>query len=264
MSETTPLDAAHAAMQAAPEDDAARLRFYERLGDCELFLLLTEEARGENLSPELFEVADGRFVLAFDRADRLAQFAARPAPYAVLSGRALARMLADPGLGLGLNLDVAPSSILIPPEAMTWLAATLDNAPQEVTSGIRSVATPTGLPQSVLSALGDKLAMAAGLGRAAYLSDVTYADGSRGHLLGFIDAPERAQGALAQAVTEALTFSNIEAGALDVGFFASGDAIAGPLAQHGLRFDLPRVPDGEPAPARTAPGSDPDRPPILR
>ena len=36
----TPLDLAFAAMQAAPDEDAPRLRFYERLADAELFLLL--------------------------------------------------------------------------------------------------------------------------------------------------------------------------------------------------------------------------------
>ena len=41
MTELTPLDTAHDAMQAAPEDDRARLRFYERLADSELFLMLT-------------------------------------------------------------------------------------------------------------------------------------------------------------------------------------------------------------------------------
>ena len=36
MTETTRLDAAHAAMEAAPDDGAARLRFYERLADGDL------------------------------------------------------------------------------------------------------------------------------------------------------------------------------------------------------------------------------------
>ena len=44
MTEITPLDSAHAAMQAAPDDDTARLRFYERLADGELFVLLSQEA----------------------------------------------------------------------------------------------------------------------------------------------------------------------------------------------------------------------------
>ena len=112
MTETTRLDAAHAAMEAAPDDGAARLRFYERLADGELFLMLAEEAQGENLSPEVFDLSDGRFVLAFDREERLADFAEGSAPYAVLSGRGLAAMLAGQGIGLAVNPG-ALSSILI-------------------------------------------------------------------------------------------------------------------------------------------------------
>ena len=48
----TPLDAAYEAMVAAPDgDDAPRLRFYERLADGEMVLLLEEEAQGEKLIP---------------------------------------------------------------------------------------------------------------------------------------------------------------------------------------------------------------------
>jgi len=47
-----------------------------------------------------------------------------------------------------------------------------------------------------------------------------------------------------------------------VAFFASSDPIAASLARVGLRFDLPEA--EKPAPAPTAPGRDPDAPPILR
>ena len=120
----TPLDHAHAAMQADLGDDAARLRFYERLADGELFLLLKEEAVGESLNLELFELDKDAFVLVFDREDRLAAFAEGPAPYGALPGRVIAEMLAGQNIGLGVNLGVAPSSILIPAEAMSWLAET--------------------------------------------------------------------------------------------------------------------------------------------
>lgn len=262
MTETTALDTAHAAMEQSGED-AARLRFFERIGDSELFLLLTEEAQGETLSPEIFDVADGRFVLVFDRETRLAQFAGRTVPYAAMSGRALAQMLADQGIGLGLNLDVGPSSMLIPAEAVAWLAATLDHGPKEVTSHIETMQPPTGLPEALLTALDAKLAMATGLAQAAYLVGVTYGDGGRGHLFAFVDVRDGAETALAQAANEALTFSGIEAGAMDVGFFAATDPMAARLAKHGLRFDLPQ-PAADHDAVRAAPGSDPDRPPILR
>lgn len=262
MTETTVLDAAHAAMEATPEDDAARLRFFERLADSELFLMLTEEARDENISPELFDVADGRFVLAFDLEERLARFAGRSVPYVALSGRVLSSMLSGQGIGLGLNLETAPSSMLIPAEALGWLAETLRHGPKEVQQKVAEFLPPTGLPDVLLTALDTKLATAAGLASSAFLAGTRTDDGGQGHLLGFIDAVEDAQSALARAVSEALTFSGIEAGALDVGFFAADTPTASALAKVGLRFDLPQpLP---PSVERAAPGSDPESPPILK
>ena len=89
----TPLDRAHRALEDAPQDEAARLHFFERLADGELFLLLAEEAADESLHPEVFQLSDGAYVLAFDREERLGAFLGRPAAYAALSGRALAAML---------------------------------------------------------------------------------------------------------------------------------------------------------------------------
>ena len=89
-----------------------------------------------------------------------------------------------------------------------------------------------------------------------------YTGGITGHLLGFVGALPDAQGALAQAAGEALTFSGIEAGAMDVGFFDANDPITPRLARVGLRFDLP-----QPAIVDQvefgAPGSDPAKPPKL-
>lgn len=263
MTETTPLDRAHAAMEAAPGEDAARLRFYERLADSELFLMLAAEPRGTDVEPEVFEVADGRFVLAFDREERLSGFAGQPAPYAALSGRRLARMLAAQGLGLGLNLEVAPSSTLIPDTAIDWLDRTLGHAPEDIEVRVRELHPPAGLPEALVSGLDTKLAMAAGLAAEAYLIGVTYDTGARGHMLAFVDATDGAQSALAQAVSEALIFTGIEAGSLDVGFFAAASPLAAKLAVVGLRFDLP-LPDPEVYPRPAAPGRDPDKPPRLR
>lgn len=262
MTTETVLDRAHAAMTNDPDDAAARLRFYERLADGELFLMLQQEAQGDQIEPTIFELAEGRFVLAFDREERLAKFAGDIAPYAALSGRALAGMLATQALGLGLNLDVAPSAILIPAEALGWLAETLSEHPEEVEAEIDEVASPKGLPEILITALDAKLALAAGMAQSAYLVALRYRGGGQGHMLAFIDAPEAARGALAQATGEALTFSGLEAGALDVGFFAASDEMSARLARVGLRFDLPVV---EPPAARPgAPGRDPAKPPRLR
>ncbi|WP_299895340.1 SseB family protein [uncultured Ruegeria sp.] len=262
MTDSTALDTAHAAMQADPQNDAARLRFFERLADSELFLMLTEEARDENISPELFDVADGRFVLAFDREDRLAQFAGQPVPYVALSGRALSGMLSGQGIGLGLNLETAPSSMLVPAEALGWLAEALQHSPQEVEEELSEFLPPAGLPQNLLTALDAKLATTGGLASAAYLVATKSKSGAQSHLLGFVDAIEGAEPALAKAASEALTFSGIEAGAMDVGFFTASEAAAALLAKVGLRFDLPQSQIAETV--RETPGSNPDNPPILK
>ena len=262
MTEMTPLDAAHAAMEAAPQDDAVRLRFYERLADSELFLALEGEPGGDQITPRIFPVEDQSFVLVFDREERLADFAEGTAPYAVLSGRGLAAMLSSQGIGLAVNPG-APSSILIPAEAVDWLADTLSEAPEEVEETPEEIAPPSGLPEALITALDTKLATAGGLARLAYLSAVTYAGGRKSHLLAFVDPVPGAESALARAAGEALTFSGIEAGVMDVGFFRASDPVCAKLAKTGLRFDLPEPAKADHVPG-SAPGMDPDMPPKLR
>lgn len=258
---STALDKAHAAMQAAPEDAQARLKFFERFADNELFLLLETEAEGDQITPRVFPLEDGPVVLVFDREARLAAFAEGPAPYVGLSGRVLAGMLAGQGMGVGLNLEVAPSAMLLPPDAMAWLADMVASRPTEASAVPARIDPPGGLPEILLEALDAKLATARGLASGAWLAAVTYEGGARGHLLAFIDAIPGSESALAAAVGETLVFSGLEAGALDVSFFIDGTPVAERLARVGLRFDLPELT----APAQpSAPGTDPDRPPLLR
>lgn len=257
----TEIDRAHAAMVAAPEDDSARLQFYARLAETEVFLLLGQEAEGDQIMPEIFEADGQRLALIFDREDRLSGFTGRPAPYAGLSGRALVAMIAHQGIGLGLNLDVAPSAMLIPAEAVDWLAGTLENAPEKTEAHLAEITPPVGLPETVVTGLDRKLASAAGLAQSAYLAGATYDSGAKGHVLAFLEATPGAEEALAASAGEALTFSGVAAGMLDVMFLRASDPLAAQLARVGLRFDLPK-PASPNAPA--APGMRPDKPPKLR
>ncbi len=256
----TDLDRAHALMG---DSDNLRLRFYELLADTDLFILLDAEPDGDSVRPSLFTVDGASYTLVFDAEERLSAFTGRAAPYAGLPGRALVQMMAGQGIGLGLNLQTAPSEMLIPADAVDWLASTLDHAPEQAEARLTGVSRPTGLPDAVLEALDRKLSRCAGLADHALLVAADYADGAKGHVLAFVDAPETAQAALAHAAGEALTFSGIEAGVMDVMFVASADAVSQRLARVGLRFDLPDV--SRPAAAvPMVPGSDPSAPPKLR
>ncbi len=257
----TPIDTAHAAMDAAPDDGGARLHFFERIAESELFLLLKSDPIGDQIEPEIFDTDDGRFALVFDREERLTDFTGTAAPYAALSGRAIATMLAGQSIGLGLNLGVAPSSYLLQAEALNWLNATLATRPTEVAATPREVTAPAGLPQQLVKSLDAKLAQAGGLASVAYLVGATYQDGRRGNMLALIDTLPGAEPTLARAIQEALIFSGLDAGEIDVAFLRATDPVAAKLAKVGLRFDLPE-PIAIEAPA--PPGSDPARPPRLR
>lgn len=258
----TPLDTAHAAMMAAPDDDTARLRFYERMADVELFLLLEAEPVGDQINPKVLETKGAQYLLAFDRAQRLAQYAGDAAAYVALSGRNVAAMLEGQPLGIALNMDVAPSAILLPDTAVAWLRETLTNAAAQVEAKIESVLPPKGLPEQLITAIDEKLATATGMAANAWLVGVAYEGGGRGHLLAFIDAIPRAQDALVRAASEALTFSGIEAGAMDVGFFNHADPTVTKLMKVGLRFDLPQMESLQNTPRMHAP--DAKNPPKLK
>ncbi|MFM2355263.1 MAG: hypothetical protein RLZZ528_999, partial [Pseudomonadota bacterium] len=197
MSETTVLDLTHMAMEAAPEDDAARLRFFERVADAELFLLLDADAPEASLTPQVFDTAEGRFVMAFDREERLAAFSDAPAPYAALPGRVIVGQLAGQGIGLGINLGVAPSSFLMGAEAVDWLAGTLAAGPRAEAGVIAELRAPGRVPEVLVGALDTKLALLAGQAARAVLAGVGYADGRQGHVLAVLGAAQGAEAGIA-------------------------------------------------------------------
>lgn len=258
----TQIDRAHAGMVADEADDLARLRFYECLAETELFMLLENEAQGDQISPAMFEAEDQQFVLIFDREARMSEFYGKEiAPYAALSGRGMAQMLMGQRIGMALNMGVAPSAMLVSYDAVDWLAQTLGNDAEEVDGQIIEVTPPNGLPETLLEALDRKLASAAGLAIEAYLCGVTYEGGGRGHMLAFVGTIEGAESALTAAVNEALVFSGIEAGMLDVAHLSGGDPVSMRVANVGLRFDLP-TPQMPQTPGAN-PGMDPSKPPKL-
>ena len=260
MTETTALDLAHAAMDAAPEDDAARLRFYHRLADSELFLLLSAEPDGEDIAPQVFRLEEGAFVAVFDREERLAAFCDAPAPYAALPGRVIAAQMAGQGVGLALNLAVAPSAYLLPAGAVDWLARTLRQGPGRAEAGQaprpESFAAPNDAAPEMSDELAAKLRGFAAFAKGAGLVQADRGDGSQSLLLVFLGAAPAAEPALAKAVAEALAFSGVDA-ALDVAFLPADDPAADAVKRVARMFDLSGSTPADAPPARPVPAEPP-------
>ncbi len=259
----TPLDIAYTAMQDAPDDGQASLGFYERLADSELFLMLSEDAAETRAKPLIFETGDGKVALVFDREERLAEFVDTPVPFVAMSGRRIAGILAGEDIGMGLNLGVAPSSTLLPAHVVDWLHSALGAKSRLTNARPTAFYPPAGLPESLISAFDTKLANMSGVAAAAYLVGVTYDTGLDSHMMALVDVPVAAQDGVAAAFAEALQFSGVEAGQLDVTFLDIDDPNLEKIAKTGLGFEIPALilPD---APAPLAPGMDPDTPPKLR
>ena len=150
----TPLDEAHAAAEAAPENEALLVRYYAILAETELYLLLESEAEGKNAEPVTVDPGMGPVAIAFDLELRLADFAGAPAPFLALSGREAASMLASAGLGLALNLD-EPSETVLENGTLAWLAG-IQADTQDREARPREVHSPRGLPAAKPTCAGHR------------------------------------------------------------------------------------------------------------
>ena len=254
----TPLDKSASDL----ENDAGRLRYFDQLVATEMFLLLEAEPTDEGtIKPLLFPIGADTFALGFDSEERLASFAEREAPYAALSGRALIDLLSGAELGLGVNLQTAPSEHLLSAGEVKWVAGLAERQAAHITKKISEISAPAHIPETVLTTLDGRLARMAGLARSAYLVSASYDDGSKGAVLALTGTAENAQNAITQSLQDAITFSGETAGWLDILFIEDSATMAAKIAKYGLRFDIP---EPEIAPAPTAPGSDPTKPPKLR
>lgn len=268
----TGLDDAMRRMAAAPDETTARLTFHAELSRAELFVLLDAEISGDRMRPRVFDLSDGRAVLAFGSEMQLADFAGDAAAYAALPGRVLVSMLAagaEP-LSLLIGPDVDHAALL-DPAALRWLDQTLSAPPPDEAQATPERFTAPDLPGSVLSllipALERRLSGLPGL-ELVILAGAQWQGGARGHVLALTGLPENAQAPIARAVVEALSLSGLEAGALDVVFppAASMPAIAAVgLALTPAPFVMPEEqiisPNDQPG---ANPGLDPTRPPKLR
>ncbi len=256
----TPLDLAYVAMQ---QDEAAAPAFYARFLEAELFLLLASEMLRDEAQPLVMDTSDGALVLVFDLEERMAAFSDTPSDYVALSGRRIAKMLTGQGVGIGLNLGEAPSAMVMPEAAVDWLAEAALGEDEAVEAKPLEISKPAGVPEALIRALDGKLANMGGVVGAAHLVSVKYEGGEAGHMLALVNVPEAAKEGVSEALSEALRFSGVEAGQLDLAFLAPDDAHLESFVRAGLGFDIPELILPK-TPAPQAPGMDPDKPPILR
>jgi len=259
----TELDRAYVVMMGSPEDQLARLAYYHLFADAELCLLLESDADGDRLTPAVFELAEGRFVLTFDSDERLASFGDTPVPFVALPGRVIVAELAGQAIGVGVNLGVAESAFLMPAEVVSWLAGALAAAPRE------GMALPVSfVPVSAAGFVGrleEKLKGLGHLATAVWLAEARHADGRTAMAIVFADARPEVEAALAKTAGEVVQFAGVDPAGVDVMFLTADQIERSGLARVGLRVVVSAPESAVPMHATpAAPGSDPDRPPKLR
>ena len=247
------LDTLVADLMAGPEDEGRARALYAALAGTELCLLLAEEARGDSLAPKLAPLETGPVALAFDSEERLTDFSG-PAPFAALSGRTLAELLAPSEIGLGLNLGTAGEYILTP-DVLAWIAEHQVDATASTAQPV-ALHPPDSLAEALLPEIEARLAAAQGMAEQAVLARAEYPGGLHRPLIGFIGARAGAEAGLSTLIGEALAIAGLDPAGCDIAFLPPDGPLTARARAAGLVIDLPQPP------ARLAP--DPTKPPRLR
>ncbi len=271
----TALEKALAAVAERPDDEGAWRRLYARLVDAELYLLLEEPPDDDSISPRMV-AADGDLVaLAFDAEERISAFLdGAPADFVAVAGAELAEMLSGAGgVGLGLNLDDPRLGLVLPAETLAWIALQARAVRAEpVRHAGGRVTAPPPLDEALEQLLADRLAELAGLADHALLAGVARdeegpdAPGAGDEaeepalLLAVVGLRRGAEAAVAEMLATAWALAAPEGPALELAFPAPGEPLAREAAAHGRRIPIPQRRRAAPS----APGMDPERPPILR
>ena len=162
----TPLDLAFERARNDPEETAA---FYDALFAATVFLPIDRafdddgNESGEAASaiePIFYEVENEATLLIFDTEERLALWTDEPVDYVGLTGRQLFEMF-DGGQQVALNIGVAPSSVVIPAEMVTWLheRAAEEGESEEIAAGTAlEVMPPPDLDTEIVARIAARIA----------------------------------------------------------------------------------------------------------
>jgi hypothetical protein len=250
----TALDRAFEQMQAAPDDTQLRRAYYTKLALSEVFVPLEE---GSDNAPLLIESDGLHYALAFDSEARLAAFFEAGQSRAVMSGRALARGLIGAQTGIGLNLGVADTAMLIPPEAIEWVTGFETSISVDM-SRIVSI-EPAQFSEKTLAALDTFFATLEGAAQVVHCATGIDEANARASLFVFENANPSLHAGITQQLAQSLAMLEGIENAVVV--FDPQDALLTRLHKVALSIALPE-PRVQLQPA--IPGSDPSKPPKLR
>ena len=252
------MDKTYARMQAAPNSDAAGLRFYEAFCDTNLHVLVNAD-----LSLQIFETSQGKLILAFDTEERMAEFVEQPTEFIKMPGRELVTQLKETDIGIGLNLNVAPTSQILTPEILDWVSALLSVDSTLMVDQVAGFSADCQLSDDDRTALTDRLVNFTGVVKAAYICGVTYADGATADALFFIDCDQDIEADLFTAMIETQKFAMDSSADLAIKFISSDSPALPEIQRHGHQLHIP-APIVTPTFQPSAPGMDPNKPPKLR
>ncbi len=115
--------------QAAYYDLVLNTRFYIPTRDGEAVAGQTAVSADDTFSPLLLEAEGKRYMLLFDREERLGAWAKQPAPYVALPGHALAGVT-PPDLHWAVNVGTGYAKEFVP-EEIGWLREVLRKSSEE-------------------------------------------------------------------------------------------------------------------------------------
>jgi len=197
-------------------------------------------------TPEVLDTSEGRFVIAFDREELLADHASGPVERAILPGRVLVKALAGQGVGIALNMGDR-NERLFDAESIAWLNDVLDADGEDGETRLGILTPPRASPE-FFAALDEALGRLPGLAKRAWLfrnDDVL--------TLAVAGVDARAESAVARAFSDAVNISGWEESFSLI--FADLSAQNG-LEKAAIRIDIPQE--------DTAPQKPANQPPRLR
>ena len=262
----TALERALVMLQSKTEDPTLFSALLQKLTDAEVFVALEKTPSGRDINPKTVMFESLEYVAIYDTEERLSEASGKGTEYIGVSGRGLVQMLVGQRTGIALNPGSSALGYVFLAQTVEWLAATLNEKPDEIHEGFKQVSAPAELKPKVLNALSEKLASAQGLADFACLVEALDFENQSTPMICFVGDLPGAEADLAKLVQEFLQFSEYGDRVWNVTYLTPEHDMIDKILKVGLRFDLPQYgPDTERVSknVRSTPGSVPGKPPIF-